>query len=101
MKEVKSIQEFEKLIKDDLFIFIGKNNTCVMCNPAKERLEKLLDSRGIEGYYGDIEELPLVRGMYTIFSAPTILIFSQKKEILRESGFINFDNITRLLDIKK
>jgi hypothetical protein len=34
-----------------------------------------------------------------IFSVPTVLIFSKGKELLRESRYINYGKITRLIEM--
>lgn len=46
----------------------------------------------------DIDKDPLIRGQYQVFSAPTVLIIRENKEMLRESKFIDFKNIKRLLE---
>ncbi len=99
MKEVTNIEEFEKLSKQERFVFIGKSKSCAVCNPVQEKLIVMLEEFNTNGYFGYIENLPLIRGQYTIFTAPTILIFSYGKEVLRESGFIKFGNIKKVLEM--
>ena len=46
-----------------------------------------------------IDDMDKFRGDHLIFSVPTVLIFSEGKELLRESRYINYDKITRLIDM--
>lgn len=97
MKEIKTDEEFTLKLEEELFIFIGKSKSCVVCDPMHQSLERLLEEYKLKGYYGYIDKLPLTRGIYTIFSAPTIMIFYKGKEILREAGFIEFNNVRKIL----
>lgn len=46
----------------------------------------------------DMDSHPLIKGQFTVFSAPTVLLFSEEREILRESKFIDFERLVRTLD---
>jgi len=46
-----------------------------------------------------LEDILEFQGQQLIFTVPTIVIFSGGKEILRESRFIDFEKIDRLLQI--
>lgn len=45
----------------------------------------------------DVEDLKSVSGQYLVFTVPTILVIHEGKEILRESRFIDFQNLERRL----
>lgn len=55
--------------------------------------------KSIPHYQVYLEEIPLFQGQHLVFTVPTILVFSEGKEILRESRFIDFNKIQRLFDI--
>ena len=97
MEEIKTDEEFNLKLKEELFIFIGKSKSCVVCDPMHITLEEILKEENLKGYFGYIEKLPLTRGSHTMLSAPIICIFYNGKEILREAGFINFGNVKRIL----
>lgn len=46
----------------------------------------------------DLGSQPLIKGQFTVFSAPTVLLFSKGREILRESRFIDFEKIDKTLN---
>ena len=45
----------------------------------------------------NIESQLEIKGQFLVFSAPTVLIINEKIEELRESGFIDFQKIDRIL----
>ena len=45
-----------------------------------------------------LEDVQEFQGQQLIFTVPTIVFYSELKEILRESRFIDFEKIERLLD---
>ncbi len=47
----------------------------------------------------DINEVKQVAGQNLVFTVPTILLIKEGKEILRESRFIDFQNLERVLGI--
>lgn len=61
------------------------------------KLVELADTYKIKIALIDIDKQPLIRGQYEVFSAPTLLIIREKREVLRESKFIDFENVKRLL----
>ncbi|MHB8097352.1 MAG: YbbN family protein [Erysipelotrichaceae bacterium] len=46
----------------------------------------------------DAIKYPEIAGQHQVFTVPTILVWSENHEILRESRFINFSKIERLLE---
>lgn len=100
MNEIKHIKDMDNIINRDLVIIIAKTKNCSVCKPVAQRLEILLqDYPNISMYEVYVDELEEFRGQYLVFTVPTVLVFSNGKEILRESRFIEFNNIKRLLSI--
>lgn len=48
--------------------------------------------------YINIDNQPAIKGQFLVFSAPTVLIIKDKREELRESKFIDFEKINRVLE---
>jgi len=46
-----------------------------------------------------LEDVELFQGQHLVFTVPTIIVFSNEKEILRESRFIDFSKIERLFSL--
>jgi thiol-disulfide isomerase/thioredoxin len=47
----------------------------------------------------DASEFTELAGQYLVFVVPTVLIIHQQKEVLRESRYIDFNKINRLLKL--
>jgi thioredoxin 1 len=72
---------------------------CKVCQNLKPDIEKLLKNypkiifRSV-----DLNQMPRLKGQLMVFSAPTILIFYQRKEIKRFNRYLSFQNFADLLD---
>lgn len=78
------------------FLFF-QGNDCGLCQGMKIKTERELKDYGIEIEYVDLEENPKLRGEYSVFSFPTLLLLKNGKEIDRVSGFFEFSRIKRVL----
>lgn len=100
MKTIENYQDFTEMIQSPLTIIIAKTKTCSVCAPITKKLEEfLIPYPSIPVYQIYLEDVLEFQGQQLIFTVPTIVIFSEGKEILRESRFIDFDKIERLLSI--
>lgn len=92
-------ESIEKVLYKDLVMIIAKTHTCSTCAMINDHLQntvKRLDE--IEHYQVFIDDVDSFRGKHVVFSVPTVLIFSEGKELLRESRFIDIHKINRLID---
>ena len=97
--EIKSIDELNKLMdNEDLLILYFDTKFWGVGKAVFPKLEDLADKYSVKILLIDIDKLLLVRGQLGVFSPPTILVMKEKKEILRESGFIKFENVERMLE---
>merc|ERR1711879_331519 len=102
MKLIQSYDEIQNVINKEFVMILAKSHTCSICNTIQNTLERAipnLDQIEIHSIY--IDDIDQFRGDHLIFSVPTVLIFSEGKELLRESRYINYDKITRLIDLYK
>lgn len=100
MKLIENYQDVENIIKKDFVMIIAKSHTCSACETVLNTLQQNipnLDQIDIYGIY--IDDLDQFRGDHLIFSVPTVLIFSEGKELLRESRYINYAKVQRLIDL--
>lgn len=51
----------------------------------------------MENIVVSLEDMKEISAKYLVFTAPTVLLFHQGKEILRESRFISLENTERTL----
>lgn len=100
MEILHNYLEFEQAVAKSIAVVIAKTTDCAVCRPIGKRLESImLDYPTIPFYEIDIQTVDFFRGQHLVFTVPTILIFSEGHEILRESRFIDFAKVTRLLEI--
>lgn len=100
MKTIQSYQEFQELIQSDLLVVIAKTKTCNVCRPLSVKLEEFMTAYpSIPAYQVYLEDVEMFQGQHLVFTVPTVLVFSDSKEILRESRFIDFSKIERLFNL--
>lgn len=73
--------------------------TCSVCKSVFPRLEALMQAYPQKLFKIDAEQFPELAGQNRVFTVPTILIYADGKEVLRESRFIDFAKIQRMLDL--
>ena len=81
-----------------LCVTIFSTKTCNVCIPVKEKLKKMMDSFPdipVSEVY--IEDVPLAKGEYNVFTVPTILLFGEGKELVRHSRIIEFEALRQQL----
>lgn len=102
MDLLKTYNDVEHEINKDFVMIIAKSHTCSACKTIQANLEQhipnLQDIEIKSIYIDDIDEF---RGKHLIFSVPTVLIFSNGKELLRESRYINYAKVERLINLYK
>lgn len=100
METIKNYEYFQKIIENKLSIVIAKTKMCSVCKPISNKLSLFMeDYPDILAYELYLEDIELFQGQHLVFTVPTILVFSESKEILRESRFIDFSKIQRLFDL--
>ncbi len=100
MNQLNSYPEFQETIKNEMVVIIAKTKTCAVCKPLSEKLRIFMqDYPTIPAYELYLEDIELFQGQQLVFTVPTILVFSNDKEILRESRFIDFQKLERLFQL--
>ena len=100
MKFIENFSDAEKIVSKDFVMIIAKSHTCSACKTVLHSLEQNIPNLDdIEIHHIYIDDIDEFRGKHLIFSVPTVLIFSNGKELLRESRYINYQKVTRLIDL--
>jgi len=100
METINNYEELKNVIKQELVLIIAKTKTCVVCKPITEKLKMfMIDYPTIPVFQLYLEDVEIFQGQHLVFTVPTILIFSNEKEILREARFIDFNKIERLFSL--
>lgn len=82
---------------DPLVIYFGLKGW-VVCDDVFPLLLDITDNSNLKVAKIDIEQQKRIAGQQLVFTVPTISIFYEGKEVLRESRFIDFNNIKKLLE---
>ncbi|MFD2617555.1 thioredoxin family protein [Terrilactibacillus laevilacticus] len=100
IEQLTSIEMIEDFIKDNKlsFIYISKPD-CGVCHAILPHLRHLLDKfpliqlGQVDAYH--VEE---VVAKYSIFSVPSLFLFIEGKEFLREARFVHFDELEKKME---
>ncbi len=96
---INDMKIINERINSKFSIFLAKTHDCTVCKVTKVQLEPFLKKYDIELTEIFIDDIPEFRGDHLVFTVPTVLIFSEGKELLRESRFINMGKVDRLLKL--
>ncbi len=100
MKTILKNEDLDQMYNNKFSLILTKTKTCSVCGAIKERLEQIENNYpDIPFYEIYIEDFPLFRGQFLIFTVPTVLILNKDKEILRESRFVDVNKIANVLNI--
>ena len=100
MKTLNDYKEIEQVLQKEFVMILAKTHTCSACQTIYDVLKRNVPNiENVEVYNVYIDDLDRLRGDHLIFSVPTVLIFSEGKELLRESRYINYAKIARLIDM--
>jgi thioredoxin-like negative regulator of GroEL len=72
---------------------------CGVCHVTLPRVEALANDYGWPVIDISIAKHPAVAGQRLVFTVPTVLVLLEGREILRESRFIDFDRLARILEL--
>jgi len=105
MKILDSLESIDKFIKENkvAMLYFSSQN-CGVCVALLPKIKELLKQYSNIGYAKvEIDEVQLAVGKYSIFTVPTIIMFIEGKEIIRESRFISIielqEKIQRFYDL--
>ncbi|MDR0267577.1 thioredoxin family protein [Paenibacillus sp.] len=79
-----------------LFLLLIKTDQCGVCDSVLNKLERFLpDFPDVHGGYVRMEDAPEISGEYLVFTAPTLLMFAEGKEVFRQSRFILMGDVEK------
>ena len=103
MKQAKLLHsasqlETLKASSDPILLYFSTPN-CMVCEIMLPKVLEALQDYPYDLIDIDAAEYPEISGQHRVFTAPTLLVFYEGKEVLRESRFIDIDKISHLLDL--
>jgi len=89
------------MAQENPFILYFSSKDCNVCQAVFPKLMNLLEAYPFKVAKINIHEQIELAGQSLVFTVPTVLIFYEGREILRESRFINFEKVERTLNLLK
>ncbi|WP_455382936.1 thioredoxin family protein [Salinispira pacifica] len=72
---------------------------CGVCHAVRPKVEELLKERPqISAYAIDLSILPAASGRFEVFVAPTVLVFINGRETIREARYFSMDTLSDKID---
>jgi len=101
MQKMMNLNEIKETIQGSpLVLLLVKTGNCGVCESVQFKMSELLKSYSrVKGMYMFKEDVPEITAEYGVFSAPTLLLFVEGKEIYRVSRFVRFDELEHVLQI--
>lgn len=99
MQQLKSLEDIQQVIAEQrLVLLVIKTGQCGVCESVQDKVSVMLESRPVvKGIYAYMEDAPDVASAYLAFSAPTVLVFFEGKEVFRVARFVRFDELDHVL----
>jgi len=92
MKNLNSIDDIKDFVKENKFVMLYfSSDGCNVCDDVLPMIEGLLskNSKVVSGNV-EVQNVPSVASVFGVFTIPTIIIYLEGKEIVRQSRYINF-----------
>jgi len=92
MNSLNSIDAIKDFIKENKFVMIYfSSDGCNVCDDISPRIEEIINKHpSVVLAQVEVQNLPSVASVFGIFTIPTIIIFLEEKEIVRQARYINF-----------
>ncbi|MCO5388618.1 thioredoxin family protein [Desulfosporosinus sp.] len=99
---IETKEHLEQLMAEEKQVILYFSSLdCNVCQAVFPKLMSLAEGYPIKVIKISVVEQTEIAGQSSVFTVPTILIFYEGREILRESRFIDFLKVERTLDFIK
>ncbi|ERI08844.1 thioredoxin family protein [Aneurinibacillus aneurinilyticus] len=96
--EIKDVDTFLSSYKISL-LYISQE-ACSVCHALLPKVEIMLETfPRLESAYVRIDDVPELAGKFSVFTAPTLILFVEGKEMVRKARFVVMQELEA--DIKK
>jgi len=92
MNNLNSIDDIKEFVKINKFVMLYfSSDRGNVCDDVLPRIEGLLNknSKVVSGHV-EVKNIPFVASVFGVFTIPTIIIYLEGKEIVRQSRYVNF-----------
>lgn len=85
---IDSIEQAIRFVNDhELAVIIFSTTGCSVCDPLKQKIQKIIAEKSLAVFAEiSINQLPEASGEFGVFTAPTVLLYVDKKEAKRYSA---------------
>ncbi|MCJ8012485.1 thioredoxin family protein [Paenibacillus sp. KQZ6P-2] len=99
MQQMTTLEQMHAQIQEaPLSLLLIKTDHCGVCDSVMAKLDDMLPSYPkIQNMYIRMEDAPKVSGEFLVFTAPTLLLFAEGKEVFRQSRFILMGDVEKQL----
>jgi thioredoxin-like negative regulator of GroEL len=100
-QDIHSIEDLKHVTETQpaVLVYFSHHN-CNVCKVLKPKVRDLIENNfpGMALYYVNTLQQPEAAGQYSVFTVPTILVFFEGKEYVRESRHVNLDKFYERLN---
>lgn len=86
------------IAEEEQVILYFSSRDCNVCYAVFPKLMDLVNAHPIKVVKINIDEHVEIAGQLSVFTVPTILMLYKGREVLRESRFIDFQKVERMLN---
>ena len=92
--------QYHRMMEEhETFLMYFTTPDCGVCKVLYPKLLNEIEDFSYPLLKIDASTFTELSGQYLVFAVPTVLIIHQQKEVLRESRYIDFNKINRLLNL--
>ncbi len=100
MYPITSYEQLMEFTDSSLSIVLLSTKLCQVCVAISPKLEMMLKKYPhVKLGKVQIDEEPEIRGQLLVFSVPTVILFQNKKEVFRQSRFIELTQIEKYIHL--
>lgn len=99
-KQVHSAKDIDELSEQNpLVLAYFKMKGCSVCEVLKPKVYRLLEQNYpmVKTVEIEITSQPSIAAHFSVLSAPTVLVFANKKEAIRKAGVFSIDELSSML----
>ena len=100
MEKIEQIADYQQFINDNDYCSVYySSEQCGVCNTMKPKVFSIFSELGMPIKELSLNQFRELAGQQLILTSPTVILYENGKEILRDSGFIDLNKISRNLEL--
>lgn len=101
MDNIESNKDFDRLLTENQVVLsYFSHNKCSVCKTLKPKLAEYFDKHypKIKQAYVNIENLPELAAMHSVFTVPVVVVFIEGKETYRKASSFGIEELANLIE---